>query len=203
MKNAKSKVTAKIAAAKAKIATKTAKAKTKAKVKPAAFALLCGVLAAILSGCSTADAPTAQRAQTITARDNAVTINIVCPTNATAAATPSIHLEFATAAQANETSGTETLTNTPTQTPTNTVRVDGKFTYGLASDSATGTDWISQLTSASAKGLATWLKSSSANGTMTVTKTDGTTETVTCKDGICTTSSGDCITCSDCSASSD
>jgi len=201
MKNVKSKVSAKIASAKAKIATKTAKAKTKA--KPAALVLCCGVLAAVLSGCATADAPTAQRAQTIVARDNAVTINIVCATNATAAATPAIHFEFATAAQANETSGTETMSATATQTPTNHVPTDLKLTYGLASDSATGTDWISQLTSASAKGLASWLKSSSADGTMTVTKTDGTTETVTCKDGTCTTSSGDCITCTDGSASSD
>lgn len=94
-------------------------------------------------------------------------------------------------------------TETTTANPSNTVSPTTNFTYGLNSATAGGTDWISQLTSASAQGLASWLKSGNANGTMTVTKTDGTTETVTCKDGSCTTAGGDCITCGSCSTCSD
>ena len=80
-------------------------------------------------------------------------------------------------------------------TPTNDVKTDLKFTYGLHSDSASGTSWLNSLTDASLKSLATCLKSGKATGTMTVTKEDGTTDTVTCKDGSCHLSSGECITC--------
>jgi len=185
----KHKVAAKVEKAKAKISTKCGKAAKCA-------ALLFG-LAVVLSGCSTADAPTAQRAQSINAKDISVVFNVAPATNAPTAHY-NISVEIATAAQANETAGTETMTATATQTPTNDIKTDAKFTYGLASDTAAGTSWIDNLTSASAKGLASWLKSGNANGELTVTKTDGTTETVTCKDGKCTTSSGECVTCSDC-----
>ena len=111
---------------------------------------------------------------------------------------PAVNVEIGNQAQANETSGTETLTSTPTQTPTLDIKTDAKFTYGLASDTAAGTNWLQSLTDASLKGLASWLKSGKANGTMCVTKTDGTQECVTCKDGVCTTSGGDCITCKEC-----
>jgi len=162
--------------------------------KTASLLLSACCLSLILAGCSTADAPTAQRAQTVTAQDITINVNLIGgPTNAA----PSVSIEIATAAQANETAGTETMTSTPTLTPTNDVRPTTTVNYGLTSSSAGGSDWISDLTSASAKGLASWLKSGSANGTMTVTKTDGTTETVTCKDGTCTTASGECVTCSE------
>ena len=38
---------------------------------------------------------------------------------------------------------------------------------------------------------------SGKDGSLTVTKTDGTTETVTCKGGVCSDSSGACLNCSD------
>ena len=111
-------------------------------------------------------------------------------------------------AQSMKSEGTETFSpsnapqntpdNKPTATPTNEVKTDLKFTYGLQSDSASGTSWLQTLTDASLKGLASYLKSGNATGEMTVTKTDGSTETVTCKDGSCYLSSGDCITCKDC-----
>ena len=190
---------------KKKVAEKVGKGKDKVVKKCGKGAKCAAILFAIglataLCGCSTADAPTAQRAQTVTVTDNTFNFNIgqcePCVTNHTAVI-PSFHFEFGTAAQANETSGTETMTATNTQTPTNDVKTDLKFTYGLQSDSASGTSWLNSLTDASIKGLATWLKSGKANGEMTVTKEDGTTETVTCKDGSCYLSSGDCITCKD------
>lgn len=183
----KSKVAAKVAKGKEKIEKKCGKA-----AKCAAWIVATAALAAIV-GCSTADAPTAQRAQTVTAKDISIVFNI----SGTNAPAPSISIEIATAAQANETAGTETMTATNTQTPTNDVKTDLKFTYGLASDTASGTSWLQSLTDASLKGLSSWLKSGKANGTMTVTKTDGTTDTVTCKDGSCYDSDGDCINCHD------
>lgn len=190
---------------KKKVAEKVSKGKDKVVKKCGKGAKCAAILFAIglataLCGCSTADAPTAQRAQTVTVTDNSFVFNFgqsePCATNRTVVV-PSFHFEFGTAAQANETSGTETMTATNTQTPTNDVKTDLKFTYGLQSDSASGTSWLNSLTDASLKGLATWLKSGKANGEMTVTKEDGTTETVTCKDGSCYLSSGECVTCKD------
>lgn len=194
--NIKAKVAAKIAKGKAKVAAKCGKA---AKCAAILFAL-----AALATGCATAEAPTAQRAQNVKAENVNVTYNINVPALATNIAeriTNPVPMAFTfttevgTATQANETSGTETMTNTPTQTPTNDVKPQTTLTYGLCSGTAAGTDWIQDLTSASAKSLATWLKSGDANGAMTVTKKDGSMETVTCKDGTCTTSGGECITC--------
>lgn len=204
--NIKAKVAAKIAKGKAKVAAKCGKA---AKCAAILFAL-----AAIATGCATAEAPTAQRAQNVKTENVRVTYNINVNVPAPGAASNATEkvvakadspapvnftftTEVGTATQANETSGTETMTNTPTQTPTNDVKPQTTLTYGLCSGTAAGSDWIADLTAASAKGLATWLKSGNANGTMTVTKKDGSTETVTCKDGTCTTSGGECITCGD------
>lgn len=190
----KKKVAEKVGKGKEKVAKKCGGAK-----KACAIVVVAFLATTILCGCSTADAPTAQRAQTVTVTDNVFNFNIgqcePCVTNQTAVV-PNFHFEFGTAAQANETSGTETMTATNTQTPTNDVKTDLKFTYGLQSDSASGTSWLNSLTDASLKGLSSWLKSGKATGTMTVTKEDGSTETVTCKDGSCYDSSGDCITCS-------
>ena len=191
----KEKVAAKVAKGKAKVEKKCGGAK-----KTCAIVVVAFLATTILCGCSTAEAPTAQRAQTVTVTDNVFNFSIgqcePCVTNHTAVV-PSFHFEFGTAAQANETSGTETMTATNTQTPTNDVKTDLKFTYGLASDTAAGTNWLQSLTDASLNGLSTYLKSGKATGTMTVTKKDGSTETVTCKDGSCTRSNGDCITCSE------
>lgn len=192
IKDIKPTVEKKVAKGKVKVAAKCCGKCAKC-AKCASVFLFAAVLGCAL-GCSTADAPTAQRAQTVTAKDITINVNLIGgPTNAA----PSVSIEIATAAQANETAGTETMTSTPTLTPTNDVRPTTTVNYGLTSSSAGGSDWISDLTSASAKGLASWLKSGNANGTMTVTKTDGTTETVTCKDGSCTTASGECVTCSE------
>lgn len=190
----KKKVAEKVGKGKEKVAKKCGGAK-----KACAIVVVAFLATTILCGCSTAEAPTAQRAQNVTVTDNSFVFNFgqsePCVTNRTVVV-PNFHFEFGTAAQANETSGTETMTATNTQTPTNDVKTDLKFTYGLQSDSANGTSWLNSLTDASLKGLSSWLKSGKATGTMTVTKEDGSTETVTCKDGSCYDSSGDCITCS-------
>ena len=109
-------------------------------------------------------------------------------------------------AQSMRSDGTETFSpsntpeNTPksqpTATPTNEVKTDLKFTYGLTSESAAGTSWLQDLTSASCKGLAAWLGSGTANGEMVVTKENGQTEKVTCVNGVCTDQNGDRIICS-------
>lgn len=192
-KDIKAKVSAKIGKAKAKIGKKCGKA--------AKCVLILFALALVCTGCATADAPTAQRAQNVTVTDNEFNFNFgvcgPCMTNGVCAI-PSFQFEFGTAAQANETSGTETMTATATQTPTNDVKPTTTFTYGLSSAGSAGTDWISQLTSASAKGLSEWLKSGK-DGELVVTKTDGSTECVTCKDGVCTPGTcSDCVYCEDC-----
>lgn len=85
--------------------------------------------------------------------------------------------------------------NTPTATPTLDIKPQTTLNYGLTSGSTAGNDWIDSLSDLTKKGLSAWLRSGNANGTMVVTKKDGTTETVTCKDGVCTTQSGECVTC--------
>ena len=129
----KKKVAEKVGKGKDKVVKKCGKG-----AKCAAFIFAIGLVTA-LCGCATADAPTAQRAQTVTVTDNTFVFNIgqcePCVTNNTAVI-PNFQFEFGTAAQANETSGTETMTATNTQTPTNDVKTDLKFTYGLQSDSA-------------------------------------------------------------------
>ena len=188
----------KVEKAKEKVAEKVAKGKEKVAAKcgkAAKCAAILFALASVATGCATADAPTAQRAQNVTAKD----ISIVFNFSGTNGVPPTISVEIATAAQANETSGTETMTSTPTQTPTTDVKPQTDLTYGLASGTAAGAKWIDALDEGCAKCLAAWLGTGRANGTMTVTKKDGTTETVTCKDGKCTTASGECITCGACS----
>ena len=203
----KGKVAAKVAKAKGKVAAKRGKA-----VKCVLFLFALAVFAV---GCATAEAPTAQRAQNIKAEDVRVTynINVNAPAsvpatfNAVESADKPVPVSFnfttevATAAQANETSGTETMTNTPAQKPTSDVKPQTSLTYGLSSSTPSGAKWVNSLDAGCAELLSSWLGSGKANGTMEVTKKDGTKETVECKGGTCTTSSGECITsgeCSDC-----
>jgi len=149
------------------------------------------VAALLLSACVLAGCATSEPASRVTRADYG---DIYVRLENAASNTVSITLGDGAFASADSKGSTETTT----ATPTNTVSPTTNFTYGLNSATDGGTDWISQLTAASAKGLATLLTSKS-NTTTTLTKKDGTTETVTCKDGTCTTASGDCINCTDCS----
>lgn len=85
--------------------------------------------------------------------------------------------------------------NSPTATPTLDIKPQTTLNYGLTSSTPAGAKWIDALDGYCAKLLSSWLGSGKANGTMEVTKKDGTKEIVTCKDGVCTTASGECITC--------
>ena len=215
----KSKVAAKVAKAKAKVEKKCGRVHASAG-KCGMWLVATAVMSAIV-GCATVDQPNetpnlqAGKSETMNAMLNNSPIYVMLGVKKLNLGSPTNSVEFGESAetklppditilgqvQSLESSGTETYSpsnapvNTPTATPTNDVKTDLKFTYGLASDTASGTSWLQTLTDASLKGLATYLKSGKANGEMTVTKVDGSTETVACKDGSCYLASGDCITC--------
>lgn len=178
----KKKVATKVGKGKEKVAKKCGKAKS-----CAAWFVATAVLAAIC-GCSTADAPTAQRAQTVTVTGNSFVFNIgqcePCVTNHTAVI-PSFHFEFGTAAQANETSGTETMTATNDLKPTNTteVPIDVRYNDAMAAASTASRGVLSSIGSGLDGVLQ--LMQSGQSGTVQVTKTDGTAATVRCADGQC------------------
>lgn len=108
-------------------------------------------------------------------------------------------------AQSLKSEGTETFSpsNTPKNephsqpaaTPTNDVKPTTTVNYGLTSSTPAGAAWIDALDDGCARLLSSWLGTGRANGTMEVTMKDGRKETVTCKDGTCTTSSGECVSC--------
>ena len=178
----KKKVADKVGKGREKVAKKCGKAKACAVVVAVLLAT------AVMCGCSTAEAPTAQRAQNVTVTDNSFVFNFgqgePCATNRTVVV-PSFHFEFGTAAQANETSGTETMTATNDLKPTNTTEVPIDVRYndamatastaskGVLSSIGTGLDGVLQL------------MQSGQSGTVQVTKKDGTAATVRCEDGQC------------------
>ena len=193
VKNIKEKVKAEVTAKLEKkgIATKA--------VKSASSLLLVAALCAALAGCTTADAPTAQRAQSVTVKDCDFTFNIGGVASPTNAISPlSFAFEFGTAAQANETGDGESMTVTPTQTPTMTIptRVDARYNDAAKAAGGVLETFLASLTPDSATELKKFV-ASGKDGSLTVTKTDGTTETVTCKGGVCSDSSGACLNCSD------
>lgn len=212
--NIKAKVAAKVAAKKKKIAAKCGKAAKRA-------AVACCFAALVLAGCATAENKTPTKAQNSTQEDNVYNIysyvgghgasnsipadvwaripDAALADVVAAMFRPAVNVEIGNQAQANETSGTETMSATNTQTPTTDVKPQTTLTYGLASSTPAGAKWIDSLDQGCAKLLSSRLGSGKANGTMEVTKKDGTNEIVTCKDGICTTSTGERITCDECS----
>jgi hypothetical protein len=180
--NIKKKVAEKVSKGKDKVVKKCGKG-----AKCAAILFAIG-LATAICGCSTADAPTAQRAQTVTVTDNTFNFNIgqcePCVTNHTAVI-PSFHFEFGTAAQANETSGTETMSATNDLKPTNTteVPIDVRYNDAMAAASTASRGVLSSIGSGLDGVLQ--LMQSGQSGTVQVTKTDGTAATVRCADGQC------------------
>lgn len=107
----KEKVAAKVAKGKAKVAAKCGKAK-----KACALFAVAAMFAAV-AGCRMGEQPTAQRAQTA----NTCVEYIVKDGGR---ATFNFGAEFVSQAQANETSGTETMSNAPKNTPTVTTDTD-------------------------------------------------------------------------------
>ena len=186
----KGKVAAKVAKGKAKVADKCGKCGKAAKA--------CAVIALLVAlvGCHMGEQPTAQRAQTSTIRDNVFNITVVMPTNAVAenAERPALHVEVGNQAQANETSGTETMTASPSNTPTvsTPVQIDARYNDAMAAASNVSKGVLESLTTAGANKVLE-LMASKETGTVEVQKKDGTTATVECKDGQCSiVGSGTC-----------
>ena len=183
---------------KAKVAAKLTKKGIATKAAKTCAVLLCAALCAALVGCSTADAPTAAKAQNITLEDVSVSVAVYAGTNA---ASPHISIELATAAQANEVGDGESNTFTATQTPTTDVKPQTDLTYGLSGGAGGGgvlETFLSSLVPSSQDAVKK-LVASGQDGSVTVTKTDGSTDTVTCKGGVCSDSAGTCLSgkCSD------
>lgn len=113
IKSIEKKVAEKVARCKAKVAEKCGKTGAAKKVAAVAvaFALSC------LAGCHMGEVPIAQRAQTATT-DVRFIIEDGGKANFTFGA------EFVSLAQANETSGTENMTNTPSNIPTVDIKPD-------------------------------------------------------------------------------
>lgn len=184
IKNAvKAKVTAKIAKAKNKVAQKCKGGKCG---KCAAFAAAL-VVAALCAGCHMGEQPTAQRAQTSMVRDNVFHITVVMPTNAVAenAKTPAIHVEVGNQAQMNDTGGSETMTASPSNTPTvsTPVRIDARYNDAISGATAASKSVLGSI----GDGITAVLDmmQNKKSGTVQVTKTDGTSATVKCEDGQC------------------
>jgi len=179
--NIKGKVAAKVAKGKAKIAAKCGKSGKAAKA--------CAVLAllVVFTGCHMGEQPTAQRAQTANTE-----VKFLVEDGGTA--TFNFGAEFVSQAQANETSGTETMTASPSNTPTvsTPVQIDARYNDAMAAASNVSKGVLESLTTAGANKVLE-LMSSKETGTVEVEKKDGTTATVECKDGQCSI----CTDCTD------
>ena len=115
----------------AKVSKKTSNLKDRIKVgvdRKVGRACVALALLAALGGCHMGEQPTAQRAQTSTITDNQIDIRVFAPTNAVydAEGNPvaAVRIEIGNLSQANETSGTETMTATPSNTPGTTATVN-------------------------------------------------------------------------------
>lgn len=201
----KDKAARKTAAAKRKIERKTKGGKVAAIL--AAFAL-----AAILTGCTTADSaqPAKSQTQTNTFKDCIVIVATQASvSNRVVRADGSKDIpavELFTQTQSLESTGsTDTFGQANTQTPTTDIKpdVDVHYNDAVGKGSNAAATFLSSLTSESFAALRDYV-TNKKSGSVTVTKKDGTTETLECKDGSCTYSGGtitaeDCAACSDCS----
>ena len=200
----KDKVKAKVAKAKAKIARKTKRGGVAAVV--AAFAL-----AAILTGCTTADSAQPAKSQTQVNHFDGCTFVMAAKTTisngvivAEGDAAPA--LEMFTQTQSLESTGsTDTFGQTATQTPTTDIKpdIDVHYNDAVGTGGNAAATFLSSLSAESFAALRDYIKSGKS-GKVTVTTKDGKTETLDCADGTCTYSDGtitaaDCDACSECS----
>lgn len=200
----KDKAARKTAAAKRKIARKCKGGKVATIV--AAFAL-----AAILTGCTTADSAQPAKSQTQENRFDGCTFVMAAKTTisngvivAEGDAAPA--LEMFTLTQSLESTGsTDTFGQANTQTPTTDIKpdIDVHYNDAVGTGGKAASDFLSSLSAESFAALRDYIKSGKS-GKVTVTKKDGTTETLDCADGSCSYSGGtitaaDCDACSDCS----
>lgn len=178
----KEKVKAKIAKAKAKIARKT----------KGACALFLAFGLALLCGCSTSDSaqPAKSQTQNNSFEDCIIVVATKCSVSnriVSADGTKDIPaVELFTQTQSLESSGTESFSQTATQTPTTDVKPDLDVHYNDAMKNATDASRgvLETLVDSSAKAVLQMM-SEKKSGTVQVTKTDGSTATVECKDGQC------------------
>lgn len=200
----KDKAKAKVAKAKAKIARKTKRGGVAAVV--AAFAI-----AAILTGCTTADSAQPAKSQTQENRFDGCTFVMAAKTTisngvivAEGDAAPA--LEMFTQTQSLESTGsTDTFGQTATQTPTTDIKpdIDVHYNDAVGTGGNAAATFLSSLSAESFAALRDYIKSGKS-GKVTVTTKDGKTETLDCADGTCTYSGGtitaaDCDACSECS----
>lgn len=199
----KDKAARKTAAAKRKIERKTKCGKVAAIV--AAFAL-----AAILTGCTTAESAQPAKSQTQENRFDGCTFVMAAKTTIsngviTAEGDAAPALEMFTQTQSLESTGsTDTFGQANTQKPTTDVKPDIDLHYNdaVGTGGKAASDFLSSLSAESFAALRDYIKSGKS-GKVTVTKKDGTTETLDCADGSCSYSGGtitaaDCDACTDC-----
>ena len=199
----KDKAARKTAAAKRKIARKCKGGRVAAIV--AAFAL-----AAILTGCTTADSAQPAKSQTQENRFDGCTFVMAAKTTisngvivAEGDAAPA--LEMFTLTQSLESTGsTDTFGQANTQTPTTDIKpdVDVHYNDAIGAGGSVGASFVNSLTAESAALLKSYIDGKKT-GKVTVTTKDGKTETLDCENGTCTTSNGTTITAEDCAACSE
>ena len=180
----KAKTAAKIAKADRKIARKC---KGKCASLFAAFAL------AMLCGCSTSESAQPAKSQTqnnsfddcvfVIAANATVSNGVVVAEGGTAPT-----LEMLTQTQSLESGGTESYSQTATQTPTTDIKpdIDVKYNDAIAAASATSKSILETLTQSGMEKVLS-LMSSGGSGQVTVEKKDGGQAVVTCENGQCTT----------------
>lgn len=199
----KDKAKAKVAKAKAKIARKTKRGGVAAVV--AAFAL-----AAILTGCTTADSAQPAKSQTQENRFDGCNFVMAAKTTIsngviTAEGDAAPALEMFTQTQSLESTGsTDTFGQANTQTPTTDIKpdVDVHYNDAIGAGGSVGASFVNSLTAESAALLKSYIDGKKT-GKVTVTTKDGKTETLDCENGTCTTSNGTTITAEDCAACSE
>lgn len=200
----KDKAARKTAAAKRKIARKCKGGRVAAIV--AAFAL-----AAILTGCTTANSAQPAKANTmhntfddciIVVATHASVSNRIVTAEGTKDA-PAVEL-FTQTQSLESTGSTDTFGQANTQTPTTDIKPDIDLHYNdaVGTGGKAASDFLSSLSAESFAALRDYIKSGKS-GKVTVTKKDGTTETLDCADGSCSYSGGtitaeDCDACTDC-----
>ena len=191
MKNLKDKISG-------RVEKKTSGLKDKIKDKVARkVGRACAVLAllAALGGCHMGEQPTAQRAQTSIFRDNRIDIRVVASTNAVydAEGNPvaAVRVDIGGLTQANETSGAETMTASPSNTPTvsTPVSIDARYNDALAAATPASKAVLGSL----GEGLGAVLD-------LIVSKKDGkvNAKTIDGKDVVVECANGQCKICKDC-----
>ena len=185
MKNLKDKI-------KAKVEKKTSGLKDRIKNKvngKCGKACVALALISALAGCHMGEQPTAQRAQTSIFRDNVIDIRVLASTNAVydAEGNPvaSIRVDIGGLTQANETSGTETMTASPSNTPTvsTPIQIDARYNDALAAATPASKAVLNSL--GEGFGAVLDMMASKKSGTVDAKTKDGRSVKVSCENGQC------------------